>query len=206
MDHYIDLRVRPDPDIATAHILNSLGGKLHLVLARLGGGDIGISFPHFRPGAQPARDDTPRAADSARQAYRPTLGDTLRLHGKGERLRQLMALDWLASLGDYVTATEPRPVPPNTQYRVVTRRQTHSSAERIRRRQMKRHGWTEQEAQARIPDSVEKRLNLPFLNLHSQSTSQPYRLFIEHTPCCDKPIPGTFNAYGLSTSATVPWF
>jgi CRISPR-associated endonuclease Csy4 len=205
MDHYIDLRVRPDPETATAHILNAMAGRLHLALARLQSEDIGISFPRFRLATQPP-SNAPPAAGSTRQLWRPTLGDTLRLHGRHDRLRQLMALDWLAGLGDYTAAEEARPVPPDAKHRVVTRRQVHSSADRIRRRQMKRHGLTEQEAQARIPDSVEKRLALPFLQLRSQSTGQAYRLFIEHLPCRNEAASGTFNTYGLSASTTVPWF
>jgi CRISPR-associated endonuclease Csy4 len=205
MNHYIDLRVRPDPEIATAHILNTVAGRLHLALVRLQSDDIGISFPRFRLVVLPS-NDAPPAADSSRQLRKPTLGDTLRLHGRHERLRQLMALDWLAGLNDYVVAEGVRPVPLDVQHRIVARRQTHGNAERIRRRQMQRHGLTEQEARARIPDSVEKRLALPFLQLRSQTNGQAYRLFIEHTVCRNEATLGTFNTYGLSTLATVPWF
>ncbi len=187
MDHYIDIRVRPDPELATPHVLNALAGKLHLALAGLKSEHIGISFPRFR-------------------ADRPTLGDTLRLHGDRQSLEQLMTRQWLAGINDHVRLGELLPVPATAKYRVVVRKQTCSSAERIRRRQMKRHGWTDEEAKQRIPDSIEKRLSLPFLNLRSQSTGQPYRLFIDHLPCQDTPAPGVFNTYGLSAAATVPWF
>lgn len=205
MDHYLDLRMRPDPEVATAHILNTVAGKLHLALARLQSQDIGISFPRFRLVTLPPNDGPP-AADGTRQQWKPTLGDTLRLHGRHERLRELMALGWLAGLDDYVAAEDARPVPPGAQHRVVTRRQTHSNADRIRRRQMKRHGLTEQQAQARIPDAVEKRLALPFLQLRSHTNGHAYHLFIEHLACRNEATPGAFNTYGLSACATVPWF
>jgi CRISPR-associated endonuclease Csy4 len=89
---------------------------------------------------------------------------------------------------------------------VVRRVQAQSSADRIRRRQMKRHGWTEEEARARIADSVEQQLALPYLTLRSQSTGQHFRLFIDHLPCQPAPVAGPFNAYGLSSTATIPWF
>jgi CRISPR-associated endonuclease Csy4 len=41
--------------------------------------------------------------------------------------------------------------------------------------------------------------------LHSQSTGQPFRLFLDHRPC-DTASAGPFNTYGLSTTATIPWF
>lgn len=187
MDHYIDIRVHPDPELATAHVLNALAGKLHRVLAILKSEDIGISFPCF-------------------DAAPPSLGDTLRLHGTSARLQLVLAQNWLGGAAGHVTVSPPTPVPENTAFRVVRRVQSHSNADRIRRRQMKRHGWTETEAREKIPDTVEQKLKLPYLCLHSQSTGQPFRLFIEHLPLQPSRAEGSFNAYGLSTSATVPWF
>jgi CRISPR-associated endonuclease Csy4 len=43
------------------------------------------------------------------------------------------------------------------------------------------------------------------LNVGSQSTGHRFRLFAEHKPA-PFPVVGTFNAYGLSSTATVPWF
>ncbi|MFA9441617.1 type I-F CRISPR-associated endoribonuclease Cas6/Csy4 [Uliginosibacterium sp. sgz301328] len=187
MDHYIDIRVRPDPEIATAHILNALADRLHLALVGLEARDIGISFPRFR-------------------SDRPSLGDTLRLHGTSAALSALMVKGWAVMLADYVEVGAATPVPIGAKHRVVVRRQATSNADRVRRRQMKRQGWSEEEARARIPDSIEKRLDLPYLELRSRSTGQPYRLFIEHRPCQNEAVRGNFNAFGLSASATVPWF
>lgn len=187
MDHYFDIRIRPDPEFTTAHLLNALGGKLHLALVNLRSQDIGVSFPKF-------------------QLAPPTLGDVLRLHGRRQRLAELRELNWLTGMIDHIAIGELLSAPNVTTHRIVRRVQAQSSAERVRRRQMKRHQWTEEEAHARIPDSIEQKLRLPYLSLRSQSTGQPFRLFIDHQAPQDAPVIGGFNAYGLSSSATIPWF
>jgi CRISPR-associated endonuclease Csy4 len=97
-------------------------------------------------------------------------------------------------------------VPESVQYRSVSRLQVKSNAERLRRRLMQRHSLTAEEARQRIPDTVERSLNLPFISLRSQSTGQSFRLFIQHGPLRQTAEAGDFNAYGLSSGATIPWF
>lgn len=187
MDHYLDIRLRPDPELAPAHVMDVLFGKLHLALAARQAGDIGVSFPNMTPG-------------------RGGLGDLLRLHGSSMALAALMGTGWLAGLLDHVQTGTVAAVPAGAAHRVVRRMQSKSNAERIRRRQMRRHGYDSAQALERVPDSVERRLALPYVNLRSASTAQVFRLFIEHGPVLQEPRTGEFTAYGLSTQATVPWF
>ncbi|WP_152482130.1 type I-F CRISPR-associated endoribonuclease Cas6/Csy4, partial [Dickeya sp. DW 0440] len=35
---------------------------------------------------------------------------------------------------------------------------------------------------------------------------QPFLLFVEHGPLQDTPVAGVFSSYGLSATATIPWF
>lgn len=186
MDHYVDIRVLPTPEIGESHVMNALAGKLHLILAELQSDDIGASFPCYKLSP-------------------PRLGSLLRLHSSRSRLEQLMSRSWMIGLTDYVRIGPVTQVPPTGLHCSVRRIQARSSAERIRRRQMRRHGWSAEEAHARIPDTVERQLSLPFLSLHSSSTGQPFRVFIEQHQSVS-PAPGRFNAYGLSQAATVPWF
>lgn len=187
MDDYLDIRVRPDPELAPSHVMDALFGKLHQALAARQAGDIGISFP-------------------AMASARAGLGDVLRLHGSATALSALMATPWLAGLLDHVQAGPIGAVPAGAQHRVVQRVQARSSAERIRRRQMRRHGYDEAQARERVPDSVERTLALPYVNLRSTSTQQAFRLFIAHGPLRAAPQSGPFSAYGLSPQATIPWF
>ncbi|MDP1691227.1 MAG: type I-F CRISPR-associated endoribonuclease Cas6/Csy4 [Burkholderiaceae bacterium] len=186
MDHHVNLRLLPSPEIAQPHLMSALFGKLHRALAAHQGSDIGVSFPHVGP---------------------QQLGDLLRLHGMARALDTLLARPWLGGVNDHVEVGGLLRVPAQTGCRCVRRVQAKSSAARLRRRLMRRHGCSEAEARQRIGDEVEQRLDLPFVSMQSASTDQTFRLFIEHGPVTDIAIAGPFSAYGLSHGATtVPWF
>lgn len=187
MDHYVDIDVQPDPEFPANQLMSALYAKLHRALVARQGAGIGVSFPGF----------------ASEGTY---LGMRLRLHGTLAALAELLASDWLTGMRDHVALTPPQPVPPNAQHRAVERVQVKSSPERLRRRQMRRHGFDEQQARERIPDKFVQRTNLPFVQLRSTSTGQPFRLFIEHGPLQAGAVAGSFNTYGLSQGATIPWF
>jgi CRISPR-associated endonuclease Csy4 len=117
-----------------------------------------------------------------------------------------MATPWLAGMRDHVRASAVLSVPATARFRVVSRVQAKSNPDRLRRRQMRRHGIDAAEAMARVPDTAAERLTLPYVQLRSLSTVQSFKLFIRHGPLQDAASPGAFGAYGLSTTATVPWF
>ncbi|MGD9945544.1 MAG: type I-F CRISPR-associated endoribonuclease Cas6/Csy4, partial [Burkholderiaceae bacterium] len=148
---------------------------------------IGISFPD-------AASDPPR------------LGERLRVHGSDDALKRLAALDWLKGMRDHVRIDGPSAVPAPRGFRVVSRVQAHSSAERMRRRLMKRHDIDHERARQQIPDSAAKQLDLPYLDIRSQSTGQRFRLFVRQGPIRETAEAGVFSSYGLSDRATVPWF
>ena len=187
MDYYVDLILLPDPEIAQPHLLAALFSKLHLALVTQRSERIGISFPAVQPDRQ-------------------WLGDCLRLHGNQADLTAFMAAPWLSGLRDHVRATSVLLVPSKVTHRVVSRVQAKSNPDRLRRRQMRRHGIDATEALARVPDTTAERLNLPYLHLRSHSTAQPFRLFIRHGASQDHATAGTFGAYGLSATTTIPWF
>ncbi len=93
-----------------------------------------------------------------------------------------------------------------TPYRQVSRVQAKSNPERLRRRLMRRHDLSEEEARKRIPDTVARTLDLPFVTLRSQSTGQHFRLFIRHGPLQATAEEGGFTCYRLSKGGFVPWF
>lgn len=188
MDHYQDIQIRPDPEFPAPMLMNALFAKLHRALVQLQSNNIGVSFPKVNYGA-------------------PHLGDRLRLHGSVDALQALQGINWLSGMRDHIETQEIASIPANTQHRRIKRVQVKSSAERLRRRYIKRHAGTSAiEAAELIPDAAEKRVILPFLQLNSESTGQRYYLFIEHQPLQATPVPGEFNAHGLSHQATVPWF
>lgn len=186
MEHYVDIQVRPDPEFPINTLLGALVSKLHRTLVELEADDIGISFP--------GHEDE------------PPLGKTLRLHGASARLHELMRTPWLRGMRELLQVGDIRKVPEKSAHRVVRRRQYKTNAERLRRRRMTRHNESYEEAARKIPDSIERRVNTPYVLVRSQSSGQAFSLFIEHGECRDTPIMGAFNTYGLSKGATVPWF
>ncbi|HEY4541182.1 MAG TPA: type I-F CRISPR-associated endoribonuclease Cas6/Csy4, partial [Noviherbaspirillum sp.] len=142
--HYIDIVLLPDPEFSHAHLLGALVAKLHRALVQLQASDIGASYPQHQ--------------------MRPrTLGNVLRLHGTEHALQRLMELPWLTGMRDHVRVAEVAPVPPTSSHRVVLRRQFKTNAERLRRRRMRRKGETAEQAFTAIPDSVERRPDLPYV-------------------------------------------
>lgn len=188
--HYIDITLLPDPEFSHAHLLSALVAKLHRALVQRAAGDVGISFPQHV--------NTPLA--------KRTLGRVLRLHGTQAALEQLMALDWLHGMRDHTQVGTAAPVPKGAPHRIVQRRQFKTSAERLRRRRMRRKGETAEQAAVAIPDEVERKPDLPYVQLRSSSTGEPFCLFVEHGDQQPTPTPGRFNSYGLSSGASVPWF
>jgi len=191
MTHYQDITLAPDAETCANHLLAAVHSRLHIALAEVGSGDIGISFPGYS------------YAPDRKKKELNTLGTVLRLHGTAQALAALMAREWLAHLREQVGMASAREVPPGTGSLKVRRIQIRSSPARIRRRQMKRHGLTEAEALALYPDGNGKTTDLPFLRLRSHSNGNPFLLFISQYPV-DAASTGKFNIYGLSDEATVP--
>jgi CRISPR-associated endonuclease Csy4 len=202
MNHYVDVRLQPDAEFSPAMLMAALFTKLHKALVVGAHQDIGVSFPQVQEAANTAAAKPSRTG--AHPRYR--LGLVLRLHGSAAALTALMASDWLRGMRDHVLCGPVQAVPTHHGYRTVNRVQAKSNPERLRRRQMRRHGLTAEQAQARIPDSAAEMLDLPFLTLRSQSTGQTFRLFIRQGPIQPEPVQGMFGAYGLSPVTTIPWF
>ncbi len=187
MDCYMDFCLLPDPEFTAPVLMNALFNKLHRALVEMNSRELGVSFPEYQ--------ETPRQ-----------LGNCLRLHGRAECLNRLMSEDWLKGLRDHLEAGSIEPVPEDALHCRVRRVQPQSSVERLRRRYIKRHGVTEEEAASRLPDEIEERVKLPFLRVRSTSTGQDFLLFLKHEQPQSQPVEGEFNTYGLSREATVPWF
>jgi len=184
MDHYLEIRVLPDPEFSEEMLMAALFAKLHRALGARGKRDIGVSFPEYsvKPGA------------------------VLRVHGSGQALQELEELSWRKGLNDYCRCGKIAAVPAIKGWRCVRRVQVKSSAARLLRRSV-RKGWlTEEEALMRVATTPERRVDMPWLNLKSLSTGQQFRLFFLHDELLSSAVKGEFSSYGLSTGATIPWF
>jgi len=184
MDHYLEIRLLPDPEFSTNLLMNELYDRFHRALAEIGSDSIGISFP---------------------QAQK-TPGDRLRLHGGSSDLQRLMEQVWLKGYMDYLDVSAIKRVPDNCRYRIVRRVQAKSSIERMYRRSVKKGWLTVEQAQGKMAGIKEQRLKQPFVQLKSHSSGQRFRLFIQQGRLLENRRGGKFSAYGLSGEATVPWF
>ncbi|MGC6388089.1 type I-F CRISPR-associated endoribonuclease Cas6/Csy4 [Ewingella sp. S1.OA.A_B6] len=184
MDSYQDIRVLPDPEFSSELLMAALFAKLHRALGQYADGKVGVSFP--RAGKAP--------------------GDILRLHGTAETLAAFNQHPWRKGVNDHIESSEINAVPAGVKYRTVSRIQVKSSADRLRRRSVKKGWLTEDQALEQIPDSRSRSCNLPFITLKSLSTGESFRLFIRQGALRDSPVEGVFSAYGLSATTTIPWF
>lgn len=184
MDHYVEIRLLPDPEFQETFLMNALFAKLHRALTSEGKGEIGVSFPRFNK----------------------NLGDTMRLHGKHPALERIMQISWLKSFRDHIFVSDILTVPENRQHRLVRRLQTKSSVERLYRRSVKKGWLTTEEADNKIKTNSERHCKAPYVQLKSSSTGQRFRLFIVHEKIMNDAMDGTFSSYGLSNTATIPWF
>lgn len=184
MNFYQDIRVLEDPEFSEPMLMAALFAKLHRVLGVQAKGAVGVSFP--RAGKM--------------------LGNTLRLHGSQDVLQALQVTPWLKGLRDYIRCSDIQRIPENVMHCTVSRVQVKSSAERLRRRSVKKGWLTEEQAREQILDANEQRTSLPFISLKSLSTGQMFPLFIRQGKAQPHPQTGTFSSYGLSSTATVPWF
>jgi CRISPR-associated endonuclease Csy4 len=188
MTHYVDIDLLSDPELPPHVLLDALYGQLHRALAKTSNVAIAVSFPAYSLGPC-------------------SLGGRLRLNGPAAALdRQLSTVNWLGALREHVAVHDMALIPSNAEHRTLRRVQAKSNPERLRRRRMRRHDETHAQARERIPDHAFKSLALPFLTLSSASTGQRFRLFLRLNDAPCRPCPGSFNAYGLSTLATIPWF
>ena len=183
MQYYIDIRVWKNPEIPSQVLLNTLFEKIHLILAEQKRTDVGVSFPEISR----------------------TLGEVLRLHGGKEALEAVAAHRFFNIMRDYAQIGRIMEVPADAGNCNVNRVQAKSGVERLRRRRIKRHGISEEQAIKDIPDTAAEMLDLPFISLNSRSTGQKFRLYVRQRPCAES-CQGEFSAYGFSGSATVPAF
>ncbi|HHV1973165.1 TPA: type I-F CRISPR-associated protein Csy3 [Escherichia coli] len=146
---------------------------------------------------------------SAKEWVMLTVEAQVRL-GAGQEVfpSQELVLDSNSSKGltDYCQCSPVTPVPEIKGWRVVSRVQVKSNSQRLLRRSVKKGWLTEEQAIERLATQAEQRTDLPFLNMKSLSSQQLFKLFIRHGDLLKEPVKGEFSSYGLSATATIPWF
>jgi CRISPR-associated endonuclease Csy4 len=195
MKSYQEITLIEQPEIPLNAIWEKLFIQMHLALVESkdpeGNAVAALSFPDYR---QLSKDN----------AF--PLGAKLRVFAKNSDDLQSLNLDkHLNRLKDYCHWTSIKDVPSVEKYAVFNRLNLHSNVERLARRRAKRKGGSIEEALKHFEGFKEQRSDLPFINLRSLSKGESFKIFIERE-LKDTPMEGVFSCYGLSKTATVPWF
>lgn len=182
MQCFVDLRMVPHDEMLIHELMADTFTKFHLALVT-SRREVAITFPQY-------------------QATNRSLGNILRIIGSTDDIAWFAEGSWLGGMRERVRLSMPANVPEASQHRTLRRVQVKSGMERWARRYAKRHGVSVEAAATRFhPDTTP----LPYLHVGSRSTKQRFRLFLKLGPVVQPEI-GRFNAYGLSQTATVPWF
>jgi CRISPR-associated endonuclease Csy4 len=183
MDSYIELRLKPDAEMREAELSSKVFTKFHKALVELNTDRIGISFPQVHV----------------------KLGLVFRIHGEETLLHDLQQLKWLGPLSGYCQLSDILGVPADIQYRVVSEKRSNMSSAKLRR--LISRGSIDKEGEKRYKvKMLSQGFDNPYLDLLSSSTGQVYRKFFEFSDVINKPSRGIFDTYGLSNTATIPWF
>jgi len=183
MNHYIDILIKPDAEMRENLLLNKVYSKLHKALVGLKSSDIGVSFPQ----------------------YEIILGKVLRLHGSEVKLSGLQETDWLGGLNGYCNVSGIELAPSGASYRTVSRIQSNMTEAKLRRL-IKRGSISDSELKSYKAKMFTKGLDNPYLELESSSNGHNHRRYIQFGELIGEPVEGLFDQFGLSKTATIPWF
>ena len=183
MNYYIDIKLILSKEIQENILLNQLYTNFHKRLYDLNKYSIGVSFPR----------------------YKLKLGNVFRIHGSKIDLEMLQKVDWVNELLKFCDVSEISLVPDGVEYRIVSRIQTTMSQSKLRRL-IKRGSIKEEDIKTYKAKLFQKSLGNPFVELISMSNGERHRRFIQFSDLSKNQIKGSFDLFGLSKTATVPWF
>ena len=191
MKHYCDITLLPDAEANLGFLWQKVYQQIHLALVENKVGEnhslVAISFPEYGSKAFP-------------------LGSKLRLLAEEATLLEGLNLSkWLNRLTDYCHYTSVKLIPVVTEHAVFKRKQFNSNVERLARRRAKRKNESYDQALAHFEDFEDEQSKLPYINVQSLSKNERFRLFINQDKHQNN-VSGTFDCFGLSKTATVPWF
>lgn len=183
MDCYIEIKLKPDAEMRENVLLNMVYKKLHKAFFDLNNISIGVSFPD----------------------YQIMLGKRIRLQGTTSDLENLQSQNWLGALAGYCDISELKKIPEQVQYRVISRKQSSMTKAKLNRL-IKRGTIQPEKIREYKAKMFSMGLDNPYVELESNSNGHKHRRYIEFGPLLDKPVDGQFDQFGLSKTATVPWF
>ena len=182
--HYIEIKAIPQVDMLQTEVISFCLQKLHQILPHFEG-RIGLAFPAY--------------------GNDKTLGGIIRLFGSENDCDSVYIKS--QELRDYVLLSEVMPIPEKVRsYRIYQRVQMkgQSAIRRAEKRLTAQGKWSEEVRQNMLQKQSIQRI-YPHAHLKSSSTKQQFILAIKSVYKA-KSVEGSFSAYGLSQTATVPHF
>jgi CRISPR-associated endonuclease Csy4 len=189
MKYYIDIKIISDDEINLGFLWKKVYQQIHLALVEAKNEKIALSFPNYGSKIFP-------------------MGNILRIFAQTqEEIEALSLKKWLDKLKDYTVIGNISMTSTVHKYVQFRRQQFKFHKDIIRRaeHQAKRRNISLEEALKHFEGYKEKENKLPYLMYKSLSSNQEIRLFIEKKEFNSKQD-GDFNTFGLSKTATVPWF
>lgn len=183
MNYFIELKIRADTEMRENVLLNKVYSKLHKALFTLKSTDIAVSFPK----------------------YKVKLGDIIRIHSSQIHLSELQNMNWLGGLSGYCSVSKIQEIPKKVSYRNISRKQPNMTEAKLRRL-IKRNSISIEEAKSYKAKMFQQGLDNPYFELESTSTGQKHRRYIQFSELKSHAIDGEFDQFGLSKTATIPWF
>ncbi len=183
MDYYLDIKIVPDEEVPVYFIRNKIYTKFHKGLFTLKSTDIGISFPN----------------------YKIKLGNIIRLHSIENNLMKLQDIDWIGSLSSYCEVSAIQEIPAKVSYRTISRIQSNMTEAKLRRL-IKRGSISSDNIKQYKAKMLQQGLDNPYLELESTSNGHKHRRYLSFSKCTDSSVSGKFDHFGLSKTATIPWF
>ncbi len=196
MKYYQDITLIPDMEVSIGFLWHKVFQQIHIGLADNkqpdGTSAIAVSFLEYNKAGFP-------------------LGSQLRLFTESEQqLVQFNAGKWLERLQDYCHIKPIRQVSDVKNFVRFQRKATKSPERKAQRLAEHLQKPVDEVIKYRKKNDLFNESKLPFINMESQASTETgdknkFRLFIEQT-FHDESIQGSFDCYGLSKTATVPWF
>ena len=196
MKYYQDITLLPDAETHIGFIWHKVYQQIHIALADNkhpdGSSAIAVSFPEYKKTKFP-------------------LGSKLRLFAPTEsQLIELDAEKWLFRLKDYTHVKPIRSVPEISKYACFRRKAVKSPEKKAELLAQHLQKPLDVVIRYRKENGLLKACDLPYIHMESQKKTETgqknrFRLFIEQT-LSEQYVSGTFDFYGLSKTATVPWF
>jgi CRISPR-associated endonuclease Csy4 len=183
MDYYMDIKLVPNKEMRENILLNQVYTYFHKRLYDLKSNNIAVSFPE----------------------HRLKLGKLFRIHADKEALEKLNEKDWLGEYKKFCKVSTIEKIPTDAKHRTVSRIQQNMTESKLRRL-IKRGNISEEDIKRYRIKMLQGGLENPYVELVSMSNGKLHRRFLEFGEVQDAQVKGEFDLFGLSKSATIPWF